>query len=390
VDVRHIATVLVTTVLAACSSGAPSAPAAVPTTPTPPTAAATSTPPTAAKSFTFVATGDVLPHEPLWEQARRDAGGRGYDFRSLFAGVAPLVAGADLAVCHLETPLGPAGGPYQGYPTFSVPPQVAPALAQTGYDACSTASNHTLDQGSAGIESTLGALDRAGIKHTGSARSAKEARRPLLLDAAGARVALLSYAYGFNGSGLPASRPWAANPIDSDRILADARRARRAGADVVVVALHWGQEYVHRPTAQQRTLVPALLRSSDVDLLIGHHAHAVQPIERVGSEWVAYGLGNSVAAHSVKRRANTEGLLVRFTFTERAKGRWQVSKAEYAPTYVRNAPPFRLVDLGSRLADPGTSGPARREYQRSYERVRAVAESRGGAEDGLRAVRPRG
>jgi hypothetical protein len=357
---------------------------AVTTPPTTPSAAATAPSP---RTFTFVATGDVLPHEPLWEQARRDAGGTGYDFGPLFTGLEPLVEDADLALCHLETPVGPAGGPYRAYPTFSVPPQVVRAIAGTGYDACTTASNHTLDQGTAGIGRTLDALDGAGIAHTGSARTTKEAHRPLLLEAGGARIAVLSYTYGFNGFRLPAGRSWAANLIEQRRILADARDARRAGADVVVVALHWGVEYVHKPTAQQRQLAPRLLGSPDIDLLVGHHAHAVQPVERIGDEWVAYGLGNSIAAHSVQRRANTEGLLVRFTFTERA-GRWRVTKAEFAPTYVRNAAPFRLVDLGRALADPGTPRDLRAEYQRSYDAVREIAESRGGDRDGLQAVRP--
>jgi hypothetical protein len=350
----------------------------------------TATSASAGRSFTFVATGDVLLHNLLWFQARRDAaaaGKSGYDFRPILAGLRPLVSSADLALCHLETPLAPASGPFRNYPSFSVPPQIAPALAATGYDACTTASNHTLDQGFPGVVRTLEALHRAGIAHTGSARSAAEARRPLLLPVGGARVAVLSYTYGFNGYPLPPARPWAANRIDERRILADARQARRAGADVVVVALHWGQEYVHQPTPQQARLAPRLLRSPDVDLLIGHHAHVVQPVERIGEEWVAYGLGNSVAAHNVQRRANMEGLLVRFTFSERADGGWRVTKAEYAPMYQPDSPPHRIVDLGRALSGSALNPGKRREYRVSFERVRRVVEGRGGAEDGLRPIR---
>jgi Bacterial capsule synthesis protein PGA_cap len=131
------------------------------------------------RSFTLVAGGDVLLHEPLWAQAEADgaaAGTGGLDFRPLLAGVAPIVQGADVAICHLETPLAPPGGPYQGYPTFSVPPEIAPALADTGFDACSTASNHTFDQGAAGVDRTLATLDAAGIRHAGSARTPRRPR----------------------------------------------------------------------------------------------------------------------------------------------------------------------------------------------------------------------
>src|SRR5437867_6222430 len=101
-------------------------------------------------------------------------GGGHRDYSDLLAGVRPVIDQADLAICHLETPIAPASGPFKGYPQFSVPPEIAPALAGIGYDTCSTASNHTLDQGAKGVTTTLDTLDAAGIKHTGSARSARE------------------------------------------------------------------------------------------------------------------------------------------------------------------------------------------------------------------------
>ncbi len=95
----------------------------------------------------------------------------------MFAGVRPVVSRADLAICHMETVYGKDGGPFTGYPAFKSPPQVAAALKHTGYDSCSTASNHTLDDGADGVRRTLGAMDAAGLRHAGSARSAAEAHR---------------------------------------------------------------------------------------------------------------------------------------------------------------------------------------------------------------------
>ena len=117
-------------------------------------------------------TGDVLLHEPLWEQAARDGAGGGLDFGPLLAGQAPYLAEADVAVCHLETPLAGPGVEPTGYPEFQVPAEIADALADVGYDACSTASNHTTDHGRAGVVATLDALDAAGLQHAGSARDA--------------------------------------------------------------------------------------------------------------------------------------------------------------------------------------------------------------------------
>ena len=356
------------------------------------TAPATTTAPPPPPSFDLVATGDVLLHSPLWRQAEQDAaaaGRPGRDFAPLFAGIRPVVEAADVAVCHLETPVAPPEGPFSGYPVFSVPPEVVPALATTGYDACTTASNHTYDAGAGGVDRTLAALDAAGMAHAGSARSPEEAGRLTLLrvEDAGADLALLSYTYGFNGIPAPDGQEWRSNPIDEARILADAARARAAGAEVVVVALHWGQEYQHEPTAQQADLAPRLVRSPDIDLLLGHHAHVVQPFLEVDGEWVAYGLGNLVATHSTPGSANHEGLLARFTFTERGD-RWVATGAEYAPLLVDRGPPIRVLDVARALADPATPPALRARLEQARDRTAGVVGSLGAATVGAAPLAP--
>jgi poly-gamma-glutamate capsule biosynthesis protein CapA/YwtB (metallophosphatase superfamily) len=326
---------------AACSSPPQSGPAP---TPFPETAGSTAA---AAPqgSFSVVATGDVLIHPALTEQAEADGGGK-IDYRPLLAGIKPLISGADLGICHLETPLAPEGGPYSGYPSFSAPPEIADAIKDTGYDTCSTSSNHTIDQGADGVKRTLDKLDAAGIEHTGSARSAAEAAKPLILDVHGVKVAQVSYAFGFNGIKVPAGKPWLANQIDVDDVLAAARQAKRAGAQVVIASLHWGIEYQHDPTAEQRSQAKKLLASADIDLIVGHHAHVVQPFEQIGGKWVAYGLGNSVARHSEPRGDTEEGAAARFRFV-RDGDHWKVDKAEYIPTLIKLDSPIRLIDLST-------------------------------------------
>ena len=98
-------------------------------------------------------------------RALANGGGRRYAFGPMFASIRPRIAGADLALCHVETPLVP--GPVRGYPSFRTPPALARAIKAIGWDACSTASNHSLDAGQYGIDTTLRALDRAGLKHAG-------------------------------------------------------------------------------------------------------------------------------------------------------------------------------------------------------------------------------
>ena len=289
---------------------------AVPATPDPTTArspAASPGPaasPAPADSFTLVATGDVLVHQDRALVAGAAAAGRrtgrGYDFTDVLAPVAPIIRAADVAVCHLETPLAPPGGPFSGYPSFDVQPQIVDALAGAGYDTCSTASNHSLDAGVDGIARTLDDLDAARIRHAGTARSRDEATTPTVLDVHGVRVAQVAATFGTNGVPVPKDREWAVNVFDApdvSGVLADAARARRAGADVVVASVHCCVEYTSDETAAQRAIARTLLASPDVDLVLGHHAHVVQPFEKVGGKWVAYGLGNHLAEHSHPARA---------------------------------------------------------------------------------------
>ena len=322
--------------------------------------------------------GDVLLHSGLWETAANDAQrtGRGsMDYRPMLADMRPVIAGADLAICHLETPLAPKGGPFASYPVFSVPPAIAPALKWEGYDACTTASNHTLDQGFTGLVRTLNDLEAAGIAHAGSAATRADSRQPLMLDVKGAKVALISATYGTNGIPIPSAEPWSVPLIDVDAIEQRAARARAEGADVVIVALHWGLEYDHEPISDQMSVAKALMADHDIDLIYGHHAHVVQPFDVVHGRWVAYGLGNAIAQQETTQEGVYEGITSRFTFTEQPNGRFRVSKAEYIPTYISAYngadPRMRWLNIPRGLADPATSPDTKAAMRAALSRVNA-------------------
>jgi poly-gamma-glutamate capsule biosynthesis protein CapA/YwtB (metallophosphatase superfamily) len=333
--------------------------------------------------------GDVLLHSGFWSQAvtaAHQSRKPGYEFDPLFAPVRADVSATDLAICHMETPVGNPGGPFTGYPVFKVPPQVATALAHAGYDDCATASNHSLDGGKAGVDRTLDALDAAGITHTGSARTAAEAARPDLIQVAGVPVAHLAYTFSFNGFRLPKDKPWLANKIDVPRILADAHRAEQAGAQVVIVSLHWGTEYQHAPNSDQLSQAKTLLASPDIDLILGCHAHVVQPMERIGDKWVVYGMGNEVAWQT-QRQDTRDGFMARFTFTEVAPGRFRVTRAEAIPTFMwLPGGSAQLANLPDALADPKLPASQRLAYQSSWQRTRSYLLSRGAGMAGLVVV----
>jgi len=351
-----------------------------PTAPPPPSAAASpsasSSAPSSAsapQSFTLLATGDVLIHQDLELTAGARQGDGSYDFSGVLAPVAPMIQAADLAICHFETPVAPPGGPYRGYPSFAVQPQIVAALAGAGYDLCSTASNHSLDDGAAGLARTLDALDAAGIAHSGTYRTEADSLQPTIVDVHGIKVGHVAATYGLNGGGPPADRAWevAVDPVpDVDGMLAAAARAKAAGAQVVVASLHCCVEYQHDPTGAQVAAVRRLLASPDIDLVLGHHAHVVQPFEQIGGKWVAYGLGNFVA-EMAKQGDPYDEVAARFTFTRVADGRFTVTKAEAIPLHVDV--------LGGRVrVDP--ADPA------AFQRVAEVLGRRGAVAAGLDIV----
>ncbi|MBZ9599321.1 CapA family protein [Streptomyces yangpuensis] len=373
---------------AGCSAAGDTAPARLGESGPPAPSSAAGVP--AAKGFTLVASGDVLPHTSVIRHAADDAEGEGHDFRPMFSGVKAMVSGADLALCHMETIYGEEGGPFSGYPAFKSPPEVADGLKDAGYDGCSTASNHTLDDGAAGLRRTLDRFDKVGLRHAGSARTAAEAAAVTTYTAGSAKVAHLAYTYDTNGYPLPDGQPWAVNLMKQDRIVADARAARKAGADVVLVSVHWGTEWQTEPDETQLSLGRALTASRtgdrpDIDLILGTHAHIPQPYEKVNGTWIVYGMGDQVAGemfnHSGARdmRGNY-GSIGRFTFAPPAGAgqRWQVTKAEFVPQMM-DLSAGRVVHLPDALAkDPG-----RQDYEAARDAITEAVLSRGAAKDGL-------
>ncbi|MBA2312800.1 MAG: CapA family protein [Actinobacteria bacterium] len=334
------------------------------------------------RSFTIAATGDILIHSQVADRALAYGGSARFDFAPMFDPVEPLLEGADLALCHMETPISPDNQGLSSYPIFSVPREIASAAANAGYDYCSTASNHSLDQGAAGVQATLDVLDRAGLEHEGTARSAKEARAPTIVKANGVKVGLLSYTYGLNGFVELASTPWLVNVNDAGAILDEARRSRAAGAEFVIVSLHGGLEYQSAPSAEQVALSRRLLKSRPVDLVIGHHAHVVQPVDRIGGKYVFYGMGNFLSNQSPECCVpqTQDGVIVRLEIADRG-GSFRVVHAGYTPTYVRRDS-YRIIptDPRTKRGDPEL----RAELKLSFQRTRTALNSLGAYEFGLR------
>jgi poly-gamma-glutamate synthesis protein (capsule biosynthesis protein) len=224
-----------------------------------------------------------------------------------------------------------------------------------------------VDWSQAGIDSTIRALDAAGVRHTGVFRSAAARSRPLILDVRGAKVAFLAYTRHTNGRPLP--HPWSVNLARGRRIVADVRRARERGATVVIVNVHWGGQFDPHPNRQQYDLARRLA-SHGVTALVGQGPHLVQPIRRVRGMPVVFSDGNLLSYQGAPRHpaAAQDGLIALINVVVRER-RARVARISYVPIFVRH-PDHTVLPLG-RAARRGEldRATARDSYKRTVAAV---------------------
>lgn len=331
----------------------------------------TTIPPVRHLSMAF--SGDVLIHQPVWQQAEKYAGVKDqYNFAPMWDEVRPLISGVDLAICHLEVPIAPPGQEFLAFPLYAAPKELTAGIAAAGYDRCSTASNHSYDMRNPGIDMTLNMLDQDGVGHAGTARTPEEIE-PKVFEVNGIKITHLSYSWGWNGLQLPADEQWRAALIDSDRIIADATKAREMGAEVVIVSMHWGTEPVHEITNYQKKIGDAITASGKIDLVVGHHSHVVQPIKQVNGVWMVYGMGNSLSSHPTRdffTDASQDGVIVDVSLDITADGKVTVAAPIVHPTWVDKRNGYVIRDVLGELARTDLTKGQRATYEQSLERTK--------------------
>lgn len=334
------------------------------------------------RTFDIVAVGDWLS-EGLVNNAAAAAAPPGvrYDHEPLLRPIAPIISSADLAICHMEIPIGVPGAKAgflgrsaYGSSLIAAPYEAAGDLRRVGFDRCSTASNHSYDMGTAGIGTTLQAFDDVGITHTGTARTAQEAQpKPFAVN--GVQVAHLSFARNSN-TGFP-SDPWKLRQaVTATNVINDVATARAAGAEVVIVSLHVYVEMQKAPTADDRALVNQIVAQAKPDLILIHGPHVVQPVERVGGTLVYWSLGNFISGMGVAGRdkysdtRTLDGLMATVRFTEQPDGTW---RTEPWTVLLCNVTGSRKVYPGvNSLFDPSITGTLRTQLQNCFNRSTAV------------------
>lgn len=288
---------------------------------------------TADAEATLLFAGDAMMHQAQIDAARTSTGG--YDYSGCFVPVRHIVEDADYAVVNLETPLGK--NRFTGYPCFNAPVSYAEALKEAGFDLFLTANNHTLDRRDAGLHHTITALDSLGVPHIGTYHDASSRQKnvPFVTIIKGFKIGFLNYTYGTNG--IPVQKEAVVDYIDRDRIAADVKAARKAGAELIVCCMHWGNEYELLPASSQKSLAE-FLKSQGVELIIGGHPHVVQPYRmftdtvsgRKGA--VVYSLGNFIS--NMKTRDTRGGALACVKLRRDSIGTAVVDTVRYELVYT--------------------------------------------------------
>lgn len=180
---------------------------------------------------------------------------------------------------NLETTFAGAAVGYDGYPRFNSPAELGVAIKNIGIDVVSTANNHSMDTNESGVIATLDALDQIGLSHTGTYRSKEERDKILIKEVNGIKIAFISFTYGTNGIPVPSGKSYLVNLIDENLILEQIKLAKQENPDIICASMHWGIEYAQKQSKVQEEQAEFLFQNG-VDIIIGNHAHVVEPMEK--------------------------------------------------------------------------------------------------------------
>ena len=302
--------------------------------------------PSGKASIVIAAVGDVMMPGSLQKAAAKN----NYNYDFLFEKIAPDLGAADITFANLETPIDHTAA-IAGYPAFNARPELLFALKKAGVDVVSLANNHARDAGAGGLLRTLQNIEKAGLVVVGAGRTRVESLVPAYLSSQGVVTAFLAYTYSTN-CGLPKKRKGApaVNILRSDsrKDLAAAIiqvQQARTHADLVVVSLHWGDEYAMVPTSWQKQAAIELVEAG-ADIILGHHPHVLQAIDSYTAKdgrqtIIAYSLGNFISSQnygvSSKNKKHSRALrgdgVILTIYAEKEQGRTTIVRTASQPIW---------------------------------------------------------
>lgn len=310
--------------------------------------------------LSLIMAGDMLVHDKIYNEARKNANNNGYDFKPMLTYIKDIVKDYDLAYYNEEVVLGGTSIGLSSYPAFNSPYEVGLDMIDTGFNMVSLATNHTLDRGIKAIENSLDFWNSTDVYTSGSYKTMEERNNIEIKEKNNITYAMLNYTYGTNGIKRPNGYESYVNIWDMSNknsyeeyknvVKQDIENIRNK-VDVLIVAMHFGEEYNFNTTWYQEDS-SNFLSSLGVDIVIGTHSHVLGPIKWINNTLVIYSLGNFLSAHEVVNLSNRIGLLSSIDIVKEVKDNNTTIKLENLNndliyTYHNNYKDFKVIPFSN-------------------------------------------
>ncbi len=357
------------------------------------------------RTMTLLAVGDITAHLTQINQAH--LGDDEYDFTPSFEIIAPYIEAVDLSVGSLETCQASPSISFMGYtgytafPCFNAPLALSEALTQAGFDLMAMANNHSLDRGLTGLKETLENVRGLGLTTFGTHLNEEEQMTPVIKEFNGINVAFLSYTFSTNAIPVPQGHEYSVNYIENFNtvvpIVEEMERARRDGADLIAIYMHWGAMYVTEPHPHLRT-VAGQLAEAGADLILGSHPHVVQPMEWFYNEepdgstrisLATYSMGNFVSNQHYPANPTDlvqYGKILNFEISkDMESGATWISGVDYEITWVHRGWRHRILPLSDVMVQEpahfNLTAEQKQELVEGYARNKEIIERYGFVDD---------
>lgn len=323
--------------------------------------------------LSLFAVGDALIHDGVYIDANTYKKGEDgyyvYDFHKMFTDIADIVKDYDLAFYNQETVIGGKNLGLSNYPCFNSPDEIGENLVDIGFNMVNLSTNHSKDKGIAGLKYSANFWkNQKDVYAVGSYTSKEEKEKVRYETKNGITYALFGYSTVTNGFTISDSESYYWDLYEKEKVKKDIEKVRDK-VDVVIVSMHWGTEYTHVPTEEEREIAK-YLSSLGVDIIIGHHPHVIQPIEYVGDTLVIYSLGNFISAQdgTAKRVGMMASLDINKTVTDGKTTSVTIDnvKGDLIWTYYRGYKNFKVIPF-NKLDNTKLNG-----YQNIYNQYKTI------------------
>lgn len=327
------------------------------------------------------AVGDALIHDAVYKDAKTDQIGEDgyniYDFKPMLEYIKPIAQSNDLSFYNQETIIGGKNLGLSNYPMFNSPDEIGINMLESGFNIVNLATNHTMDKGKAGAIYSANFWEKQDAYVTGSYTSEEKRNNIEIKEKNGITYAVLAYTYGTNGLPVPQDAQYLVNVWSvygensyeeyKETVKQDIQRIRDK-VDVLIVSMHWGNEYTHVPTVYEKDAAQ-FLSEQGVDIIIGTHPHVIQPIEFINNTLVIYSLGNFISAQTDE---NTRvGLMVSLDINKHVENDQSTItienvKADLTWTYHQKYRNFKVIpfyELNNNLLN---------NYEQIYEKYKKI------------------